>query len=175
MTGFRYLVAEIAALATVTALAGLLVGRYLVPSGRRTRHPRPSGAGPADLEPALTKLERRLRASEAEVDELRRAVAEVSDGPDDDLTSLGPAAESIITTYRGQLAELQAQVRRAGQSAREHQERFEAERLLTDRLRTVIAARDEQIAELTHQLSTQGGAGPTGSSGPPPPQAPPSR
>ena len=42
--------------------------------------------------------------------------------------------------------------------AREQEERFEAERLLAERLRTVISARDERIAELSNQLSGKGSA-----------------
>ena len=182
MTGFAYLFTQVAALAALSALVGLLVGRHLLPRRRSSARPpapqeaptsdvgtsRSSGLTPAHgldtdyLEPALSKLERRLRASEAEVDDLRRAVAQVSDHKDAEMGRIEVGAiralDSVISTHQQQLNELQSQLETATRTAREQEERFEAERLLAERLRTVISARDERITELSNQLSTKGSA-----------------
>ncbi|MFN8081488.1 MAG: hypothetical protein U0Q19_18185 [Kineosporiaceae bacterium] len=180
MTGFAYLFTQVAALAAVSALVGLLVGRYLLPrhpgsvtvhpggsptpaAGIPTSPPTPAhGLDSDDLEPALSKLERRLRTSEAQVDDLRRAVAQVSDHKDAEMGRIEVGAiralDSVISTHQQQLNELQSQLNLATRTAREQEERFEAERLLAERLRTVISARDERIAELSNQLSGKGSA-----------------
>lgn len=180
MTGFAYLFTQVAALAAVSALVGLLVGRYLLPrptgsvAARSGGNLTPAGGIPTlpltpahgldsgDLEPALSKLERRLRTSEAEVDDLRRAVAQVSDHKDAEMGRIEVGAiralDSVISAHQQQLSELQSQLDLATRTAREQEERFEAERLLAERLRTVISARDERIAELSNQLSGKGSA-----------------
>jgi chromosome segregation ATPase len=160
MNGFAYLLTQVATLAVGAAILGLLAGRYLWP--RRVVEGAPSAPStttppPSDLEPALVNLEERLRASESEVLELRRAVSEVSDQKDVEMGRLESGAiralDSVITTHQQQLASLRDQLDAATETAREHEERLEAERLLSERLRTVLATRDEHIAELTQQLN----------------------
>lgn len=72
---------QLSVLALGSGLLGLACGRYLWPRqvGATGPHLRQTSA-PTDLEPALTELETRLRASESEVEALRQAMA--SDLPD---------------------------------------------------------------------------------------------
>ncbi len=157
--GFAYLLGEVAFLALGAAVLGLLCGRYLWPRHIvDTPHipPPPPLSAMSDLEPALSSLEQRLRASESEVDDLRMAVAQVADHKDAEMGRLESGAiralDSVILTHREQIDALQDQLEAATAAAREHAEVLEAERLLNQRLRSALGGRDEQIAALSRQL-----------------------
>lgn len=158
--GFPYLLGEVAVLAIAAAVLGLLCGRFLWP--RRVVEPAyaptpPPLAANQDLEPALSGLEQRLRASESEVDELRLAVAQVADRKDTEMGRLESGAiralDSVIMTHREQIDALQGQLEAATAAAYEHAEVLAAERLLNQRLRAALGGRDERIAALARQLN----------------------
>ncbi|MFZ0161692.1 MAG: hypothetical protein WAL50_21900 [Kineosporiaceae bacterium] len=158
--GFSYLLGEVAVLAIAAAVLGLLCGRFLWP--RRVvepayAQPPPPLSATQDLEPALSGLEQRLRASESEVDQLRLAVAQVADHKDAEMGRLESGAiralDSVILTHREQIDALQDQLEAATAAAHEHAEVLAAERLLNQRLRAALGGRDERIAALARQLN----------------------
>lgn len=77
---FTRLVIQVAVLGLTTGVLGFLCGRYLWPR-RSTPASAPPAAAPRsdDLGPALAELEKRLRSSESQVEQLRRAVAQLPD------------------------------------------------------------------------------------------------
>lgn len=76
---FPLLIVQLTLFGLATGGLGLLCGRYLWPRSVVAEVPTPAATSADDLEPALSDLEQRLRASESEMLQVRRAVARASD------------------------------------------------------------------------------------------------
>jgi hypothetical protein len=83
---FLLLIVQLALFGLTTGGLGLLCGRYLWPRYVVEEVPTPAGTSADDLEPALSDLEQRLRASESEMLQVRKAVARASDDKGDPRT-----------------------------------------------------------------------------------------
>lgn len=168
LTGLPYLFAQVALLAVGAAILGLLGGRYLWAGRQRERVSDPgrpgaaiasdtSPAAPADLEPALSGLEQRLRASESEVEDLRQAMSQIADRKDTEMGRLESGAiralDTVILTHQEQIAALEARLEATELAATEQAELLAAERVLGQRLRAALDSRDSRIAALSRQLN----------------------
>lgn len=167
MSGFFYLLSQIALLLAVFVVLAVLAGHYLWPS---RRYPVPAGSSAQ-----VQELERQLTASEATVQELRSTVTTVTDHKDAEMGRLESRAiqamDSLIASHEERLSAMQELVEAARGEARLQERELEAERRHTLRLQAALVERDEVIDRLTRELEdcTGRAPGPNGRVGAAPP------
>jgi hypothetical protein len=156
LDGFSYLLAQVALVLILAVVLGVLAGRFL--------WPRPSSPvrGPnaptlTGTEPALAHLEQRLAVSEAEVQDLRVAVATIEDRKEAEMGRLESGAiealDSLIATHQRRMLTLESDLQTATSAARYQERELEAERRRALRLQAALTERDERAAAMAAELA----------------------
>ncbi|MBL8931778.1 MAG: hypothetical protein JNL54_16780 [Kineosporiaceae bacterium] len=171
MTGFSYLVGQIAVLLLVSLVLGVLAGRFLWPPRGAAGTPTPVTPGPgpgassapedegepSENGPAVEELVQRLSAMQAGVRSLRQTVTTLSDHKDVELGRVESQAlqamDSLIAGHQRRVAHLQDLLDDARTRSHRDERELEAERRHTLRLQAALVDRDERAADLLGRLS----------------------
>jgi chromosome segregation ATPase len=150
--GFGYLAGQAALLLGLAAIIGILAARLPWPPGRAGTLSEARRAV-EDLYLALDERDGRLRASRAEIRELRAALVSVVDRKDVEMGRLETAAiealESTIAAHRERIRTLENQLRAAESAVQQKELHLAEERHRTKRLQAALAERDELMAKQT--------------------------
>jgi chromosome segregation ATPase len=177
LSGFGFLVGEIAFLLALAVGVGALLGRFAWPSngGGRLAVPPPA---PAEAEASVrldvaeqrvAQTESRLAESQASLAETRHKLSEahaeilrmssraqaMADQKETEMGRLESGAiaalESTMTAHRKQIAELETTLQAAQEEARRQSQLLDVERGRTAQLQAALAERDAHLSSLTSQ------------------------
>ncbi len=154
MSGFFYLLSQIALVLGVFVVLSVLAGHYLWPSSRGRSARGASGEHVPFAE--VHELERELTASQATVQELRTTVTTITDHKDAEMGRLESRAiqamDSLIASHEERISAVQELLESARAEARSLERDLEAERRHTLRLQAALVERDEAIERITAEL-----------------------
>lgn len=175
LSGFGFLVGEIAFLLALAVVVGALLGRFAWPrSGGGRVSVSPPAPAEAEASARLDVAEQRLAQTESRLAESQAALAEtrhklseahaeilrmssraqaMADQKETEMGRLESGAiaalESTMAAHREQVAELEAALQAAQEEARRHAQLLDVEHRRTTNLQAALAERDAHLASLT--------------------------
>ena len=152
---FGYLAGQAVLLVGLAATVGILAGRFAPP--HRPSWTLDNAWVTADeAQTAVEERDGRLRASRAEIRQLRAALVDVSDRKDIEMGRLETGAieaiESTIAAHRERIRGLENMLYAAESTARHYEFQLAEERQRTRRLQDTLAERDALIARHVGRL-----------------------